>query len=74
MAPQVRTTPRGPDHREVKTVANVESSAHAQPSTTEKRLAELEERLAHENLSVEERCELEDQVRCLRRRLEREER
>jgi hypothetical protein len=38
-----------------------------------KKLAKLEEKLRHEILSVEERCELEDMVLRLRRRMTREE-
>jgi hypothetical protein len=45
-----------------------DSSAPAHPSTEEK-LQKLEERLAHELLSDEERQELRDRVLKLRRRL-----
>ena len=41
----------------------------AHPSTEEKKLAKLEEKLAHELLADEERQELLDQVLRLRRRL-----
>jgi hypothetical protein len=49
-------------------VDTTKSSATAPPSTDEK-LAKLEERLAHEDLGVEERCELLEHVLRLRRRL-----
>jgi hypothetical protein len=45
------------------------SSALAHCTAEEKRLHELEEKLRHELLSVEERGELEDLVLHLRRRL-----
>ena len=49
------------------------TSAPAHPSTAEK-LAKLEERYRHGFMDDDERQELRDQVLCLRRRLEREER
>jgi hypothetical protein len=52
-------------------MANTDSSAPAHPSTAEKKLAKLEERLAHELLPDEERQELRDRVLALRRRLSR---
>jgi hypothetical protein len=52
-------------------MANTESSAPAHPSTEEKKLAKLEERLAHELLDHEERQELRDRVLALRRHLSR---
>jgi hypothetical protein len=45
------------------------TSAPAHPSTEEKELAKLEERLAHELMPDEERQELRDSVLRLRRRL-----
>jgi hypothetical protein len=44
------------------------------PKPDEERLAELEQKLAHELMDDEERAELRDRVLALRRRLEREER
>jgi hypothetical protein len=49
-------------------MATKDSSVPAHTSTAEK-LAKLEERLAHELLSDEERQELRDRVLKLRRRL-----
>ena len=62
----------------------IESSAPAQPSSDQKPtkpddlleahyscLERLEEDLRHADLSIEERCELEDRVLALRRRLSR---
>jgi len=46
-------------------------SAVKQSQPTAKRLAALEERLAHESMSVEERCELEEKVLRLLRKLSR---
>jgi hypothetical protein len=50
-------------------MANTDFNAPAHLSIEEK-LAKLEERLAHEDLGVEERCELRDRVLALRRRSE----
>jgi hypothetical protein len=52
-------------------MATPKDSAPAHPSTEEKKLADLEERLRHADLGIEERCELEDRVLRLRRRLSR---
>ena len=46
-----------------------DSSAPAHPSPEEKKLATLVERLRHELMDDEKRCELEDRVLRLRRRL-----
>jgi hypothetical protein len=46
-----------------------DSSAPAHPSTEEKKLAKLEERLRHELMDDEERQVLRDRVIGLRRRL-----
>ena len=48
-----------------------DSSAPAHPSTEEKKLAKLEDQLAHEIMDDEERQELRDRVLALRRRLSR---
>ena len=53
------------------TVDTTKSSAPAHPSTAEKRLAVLEERLAHELMDDEERAELRDRILRLRRKLSR---
>jgi hypothetical protein len=50
-------------------VDTTKDSAPAHPSTEEKKLAKLEERLAHELLDHDERQELRDRVLALRRRL-----
>jgi hypothetical protein len=65
-------------------MANRDSSAPAHPSTEEKKLAKsddleahysclerLEDDLRHADLGIEERCELEERVLRLRRRLSR---
>jgi hypothetical protein len=72
MAPQVRTTPRGQDHRTESTVDRTKSSA-TRRTNQEERLTQLEEKLRHELADDEERAELRDRVLALRRRLEREE-
>jgi hypothetical protein len=50
-------------------VDTTKDSAPAHPSTEEKKLAALEERLAHELMDDEERQELRGRVLHLRRRL-----
>jgi hypothetical protein len=50
-------------------MATTDSSAPAHPSPEEKRLAKLEERLAHELMDDEERQELRDRVLRLRREI-----
>jgi hypothetical protein len=50
-------------------VDTTKDSAPAHPSTQEKKLAALEERLVHELMDDEERQELRDRVLALRRRL-----
>jgi hypothetical protein len=50
-------------------MATTDSSAPAHPSLEEKRLAKLEERLAHELMDDEERQELRDRVLRLRREI-----
>jgi hypothetical protein len=52
-------------------VDTTKDSASAHPPTEEKKLAALEERLAHELLDHDERQELRDRVLRLRRRLSR---
>jgi hypothetical protein len=60
--------------------SNTDSTRPAHPSTDEtieaqytclERLADLEDDLRHADLGAEERCELEDRVRRLRRKLAR---
>jgi hypothetical protein len=46
-----------------------DSSAPAHPSTEEKKLAKLEERLAHELMDEDERLELRERIIRIRRRL-----
>jgi hypothetical protein len=46
-----------------------DSSAPAHPSTEEKKLAKLEERLAHELMDDEERLQLKERTLRLRRKL-----
>jgi hypothetical protein len=46
-----------------------DSSAPAHPSTEEKKLAKLEERLAHELMDDEERLQLNERTLRLRRKL-----
>jgi hypothetical protein len=69
MVPRVRT------HLETRPTATKEvpldkhqSSAPAHPSTARRKLAKLEERLAHEFMNDAERQELRDRVLLLRRR------
>jgi hypothetical protein len=71
MAPQVLTHPGTRPTERMTTVDEHQSSATAHPSTEAKRLAKLEERLAHELMDDEERQELRDRVLSLRRRLSR---
>jgi hypothetical protein len=52
-------------------VDTTKDSAPAHPSTEEKKLAELQARLAHELADDEQRQELRDRVLRLRRRLSR---
>jgi hypothetical protein len=54
----------------MRTVDTVESSAPAHPSTEEKKLAALEERLAHERMDHDERQELRDRILRLGQRQE----
>jgi hypothetical protein len=61
----------GPQKTWRKTVDTKDSSAPAHPSTEEKKLAKLEDQLAHEIMDDEERQELRDRVLALRRRLSR---
>jgi hypothetical protein len=77
--------PRDPAHRERKpTVDTIESSAPTHPSSDLKPtmpddlleihyscLERLEDDLLHANLGIEERCELEERIVRLRRRLSR---
>jgi hypothetical protein len=84
MAPRVLEHPgTRPTERKEATVDTIESSAPAHPSNDEKPtklddleahyscLERLEDDLRHANLGIEERCELEDRVLRLRRRLSR---
>jgi hypothetical protein len=50
-------------------MANTDSSAPAHPSTEEKKLAKLEDQLAHELVDDEEHQELRECILRLRRRL-----
>jgi hypothetical protein len=50
-------------------MATTDSSAPAHPSTEEKKLAKLEERLAHELMDEDERLELRERIIRIRRRL-----
>jgi hypothetical protein len=76
------SAPRDPAHRErIPTVDTTKSNAPAHPSTDQKPddlleahyscLERLEDDLRHADLGIEERCELEDRVLRLRRRLSR---
>jgi hypothetical protein len=84
MAPQVVQHPGTRPTERMATVDTVESSAPAHPSSDQKPtklddlleahyscLERLEDDLRHADLGIEERCELEDRVLRLRRRLSR---
>jgi hypothetical protein len=84
MAPQVRTHPGTRPTERMPTVDSTESSARAHPSSNQQPtmpddlleahyscLERLEDDLRHADLGIEERCELEDRVLRLRRRLSR---
>jgi hypothetical protein len=84
MAPQVLEHPGARPTERMPTVDTLESSAPAHPPSDEKPtklddlleahyscLERLEDDLRHANLGIEERCELEDRVLRLRRRLTR---
>jgi hypothetical protein len=82
MAPQELPLPGTRPTERMPTVDNTESSALAHPSSDQKPtkrddlleaqyscLERLEDDLRHANLGIEERCELEDRVLRLRRKL-----
>jgi hypothetical protein len=82
MAPQVLEHPGTRPTERIPTVDNIESSAPAHPSSDDEKptkpddleahyscLERLEDDLRHANLGIEERCELEDRVLRLRRKL-----
>ena len=84
MVPQVRTHPGTWPTERTCTVDEHQSSAPAHPSSDQKPtklddlleahyscLERLEDDLRHADLGIEERCELEDRVLRLRRRLSR---
>jgi hypothetical protein len=85
MAPAVLEHPGTRPTERMSTVDTIESSAPAHPSSHDKKptkpdgvieahyacLERLEDDLLHADLGIEERCELEDRVLRLRRRLSR---
>jgi len=84
MAPQERQLPGTRPTERMPTVDTVESSAPTHPSNNQKPtkpddllevhyscLERLEDDLRHADLGIEERCELEERVLRLRRRLSR---
>jgi hypothetical protein len=68
MAPRVVTHP-GTRTTKERFMATTKDSVPAHPPTAEKKLAKLEERLAHELMVPEERLELRDRILRLRRKL-----